>query len=77
MFASCLQIARGSMTSLHQVAPHLERVDNPAAGRRSTRSLHFSKVVDERLSSEQVSHPGAKGSYCLRFVWSGCRRSLP
>ncbi|KAF3539891.1 hypothetical protein F2Q69_00020611 [Brassica cretica] len=85
MFASRLQIARGSMMSLHQVAPHLERVNNPAAGRRSkrhlhvfksrtgscrsTRSLHFSKVVDERLSSERVSHPGARGRAV--FVSSG------
>ena len=86
MFASRLQIARGSMTSLHQVAPHLERVNNPAtgrrskchlhvfksragAGRRSTRSLYFSKVVDKRLSSERVPHPSARGRAV--FISSG------
>ncbi|KAF2542864.1 hypothetical protein F2Q68_00029493 [Brassica cretica] len=55
MFASCLQIARGSMTLLHQVAPHLERVDNPAAGRRSKRHLHVFKSCGFMTSLHQVA----------------------
>ncbi|KAF3556928.1 hypothetical protein F2Q69_00017107 [Brassica cretica] len=30
-------------------------------GRRSTRSLHIVKVVNKRLGSERVLHPGARG----------------
>ncbi|KAF2586373.1 hypothetical protein F2Q70_00035586 [Brassica cretica] len=82
IFDSRLQIVRGYVTSLHQVAPHLERVSHPAPIRRSNvfasrlqiargyvTSLHIRKVVDKRLSSEWVSHPGARGRAV--FVSSG------
>ncbi|KAF3519258.1 hypothetical protein DY000_02060553 [Brassica cretica] len=45
------------------------RVHDVAPPGRSTRSLYFSKVVDERLSSERVPHPGARGRAV--FVSSG------
>ncbi|KAF2563588.1 hypothetical protein F2Q70_00015352 [Brassica cretica] len=65
MFASRLQIARGFMTSLRQVVPHLEQV---APLLESCR-----REVELRAGAS----PRCKRSCCLRFVWSGCRRSLP
>ena len=63
-----LQIARGVMTSLHQVAPHMERVSHPPARRRSTSG---------KLSTTCWARSGCTTPVReVALVQSGCHTSL-
>ncbi|KAF3519451.1 hypothetical protein DY000_02059853 [Brassica cretica] len=69
----------GCLTPLRDVAPNASFVSSflrAGCGPRSPWSLHFLKVVDERLSLERVPHPaaGRRSEYQLHFFFlcAGC-----